>query len=223
MRTLLITLAFVAPSVAHAGFVETTVTTMTPPADSTAVSAETPIEADSDEPALATANDKALASAAATDNEVDAETESAEYLDGEPFKRYYHGFRLGYTYVNGVDSNSSLRSPHLFVLGYEATQRFEGGDWLNVIVVENVSVAGLNQSMFIPSANGLVGFEIADQIQIGTGVNFNPFDPDGKIVHQVIAAGWTPKAGKMNVPVHFTVIPDSDGHWRLGSTIGVNW
>ena len=141
----------------------------------------------------------------------------------KPVSRFMHGFRLGYTYVNGLTDESPLRSPHLFVLGYEATQRAIGGGWLNVITVENFSIAGINQSLFIPSLNGLVGFEFREQLQIGTGINVNPFDPKGKYVHQILAVGWTPEAGAFNVPLHLTVIPDLYGNWRIGTTIGVNW
>lgn len=145
-------------------------------------------------------------------------------LEGlEPVKTYFHGFRVGYTYVNGLSQGSPLHSPHLFVIGYEGTQRAVGGRWLNVIAVENVSIAGINQSVFIPSLNGLVGFEIDEQVQIGTGLNVNPFDPSGKYVHQIVAVGWTPPAGAFNVPLHVTFIPDVDGNWRAGTTIGVNW
>lgn len=82
------------------------------------------------------------------------------------------------------DLGPTLRSSHLFVIGYELTQRYEGGSWLNVITVQNVSVSGINQSLFIPSLNALVGFEIKEQIQIGTGINLMPFDPAGKYVHR---------------------------------------
>lgn len=144
----------------------------------------------------------------------------------EPKKSFYHGFRVGYAYANGAATptsawRSTLRSPHLFVLGYEATQVIEGGGWLDVILVGNVSIAGLNQNLAIPSANAMVGFEIADQFQIGTGINLTIGTP--KLAHQIIAVGWTPTAGAFNVPVHFLVIPDVDGNWRIGATVGVNW
>lgn len=142
----------------------------------------------------------------------------------EPVKRGFHGFRLGYTYLNTPEGEPApLPSPHLFVFGYEATQRIVGGGWLNVILVENASVAGVNQSLFLPSFNSLIGFEIDEQLQLGTGVNVSPFDPHGRRVHQVLAVGWTPQAGGFNVPIHFTVIPDVAGAWRVGSTVGVNW
>jgi hypothetical protein len=142
--------------------------------------------------------------------------------EDRPDQLVFHGFRVGYTYVN-IDEDSVLESPHLFVLGYEATYRALGGDWLDVVLIGNGSVAGINQSVFVPSANGLVGFAIKKQIEVGTGINWSPFDPSYRYVHQVLAVGWTPPAGKFNVPIHVTWIPDVDGHWRLGSTIGVNW
>jgi hypothetical protein len=145
--------------------------------------------------------------------------------DEKPQKSFFHGFRLGYTYINARASsaewNSRLRSPHLFVLGYESMQVIDGGGMLDVIMVANVSVSGLNQNMLIPSGNLLVGFQIGDEFQVGTGVNLTLGTP--KLIHQVIAAGWTPKAGSFNVPIHFLVIPDVDGHWRVGATLGVNW
>jgi hypothetical protein len=156
-------------------------------------------------------------------HEVHEVYEAQEGYEEVPEQRLYHGFRVGYTYVAGIDEDSTLQSPHLFVLGYELTQRALGGRWLDVVVIGNASVAGINQSIFIPSANGLVGFAIDKQIEIGTGVNWSPFDPSGKNIHQVIAVGWTPPAGAFNVPIHATLIPDIDGNWRLGTTVGVNW
>lgn len=140
-----------------------------------------------------------------------------------PAETWAHGFRVGYAYVANLPPDGPLRSPHLFVLGYELTERALGGSWLDVIVVENLSVSGINQSVFVPTGNLLVGFGIARQLELGTGVNVSPLDPYGKVLHQVIAVGWTPRAGAFRVPVHATLVPDVDGQWRLGTTIGVNW
>jgi hypothetical protein len=160
-----------------------------------------------------------LAAAFAEESDDSDAVDAEEYV---PVKKLFHGFRVGYTFVNPTP-DSPLESPHLFVIGYELTQRTLGGDWLNVIMVQNVSVSGINQSAFIPSFNGLVGFEIAEQIQIGTGINFMPFDPSGNYIHMIMAMGYTPKAGAFNVPVHVTYIPDVDGAYRFGITTGVNW
>lgn len=141
---------------------------------------------------------------------------------------YKHGFRVGYSYVNlpraYFDSPlAQLKSPHLFTMGYEVTQTMDGGGWLDVITVQNITLAGIDQNVFIPSFNALVGFEILDQIQLGVGPSLTPLDPNEKYVRLIAAAGWTPQAGAFNVPVHFLLIPDPEGHWRVGATVGVNW
>lgn len=152
-------------------------------------------------------------------------------------KRAQHGFRMGYLYIANYDEpvdeegtdcpNCSLKrrydlkSPHQFLLGYEAMARIVGHDWLNVILVGNVMVSGLEQSKFLPSANFLVGFEVDESFQLGVGTNVT-FE-ETKPIHMVVAAGWTAKVGSFQVPVHAFFIPDVDRNHRLGMTLGVNW
>ncbi len=133
--------------------------------------------------------------------------------------QFHHGFRMGYSYAR----SQRLDSPHLFVMGYELQQHMKGGSWLDVILVENVVASGINQSIFIPSANFLVGFEIDDQLQVGVGPNLQPFSAEGEFVHMVAAIGYSMRAGAFDVPVHVSVIPDVDGAYRVALTTGVNW
>src|SRR5262245_21944744 len=70
-------------------------------------------------------------------------------------KRFVSGFRLGWMYVAKINQpmadrdNMSLaqkyglKSPNMFVLGYEGFYRVTGHSWLNVLMVGNVSIAGL--------------------------------------------------------------------------------
>jgi hypothetical protein len=149
-------------------------------------------------------------------------------------QRLLHGFRLGYMFVNDFDKpidasdpDSSLKaqldmkSPHLFVIGYEVMRRMVGHSWLNVILVGNAMVAGLEQSKFYPSANFLIGFEIDRSFQIGVGPNLTP--TRDKAAHVIFAAGWTPLVGRIYLPVHAFYVPDVDGNFRTGMTVGVNW
>jgi hypothetical protein len=151
---------------------------------------------------------------------------------GEPVgARFIHGFRLGWTYVmnmeretrNGMSlaSEFGLKSPNMMLLGYEGMYRVIGQSWLNVVLVGNVSVAGLEQSKFIPTANGLIGFEFNQSFQLGVGVNLMP-DPHAP-THMIAAAGWTPKVGGIHTPVHFFFVPDADKNHRMGATIGMSW
>jgi hypothetical protein len=153
--------------------------------------------------------------------------------DDEP-SALLHGFRLGYLFVMNhdepIDQNdpdSSLerqydvRSPHQFLIGYEVANRLTNQGWLNVLLVGNLMIGGLEQSKFFPSANLLLGFEFDESFQTGVGVNLAPVQD--KAAHMVIAAGWTPKVGELYLPVHVFYVPDVDGNHRLGATIGVNW
>src|SRR5262249_13319009 len=104
---------------------------------------------------------------------------AAEPTDAERLvaRRFLHGFRLGYGYIAGFDQPASslggaslkektgMKTPHHFLLGYEGMLRMVGHSWLNVVLVGNVVVAGLEQSKFLPVANGLIGFEIDNSFQ----------------------------------------------------------
>jgi hypothetical protein len=151
---------------------------------------------------------------------------------GEPVgARFIHGFRIGWTYVMNMERNTrdgmslanefDLKSPNMMLLGYEGMYRVIGQSWLNVVLVGNVSVAGLEQSKFIPTANGLIGFEFNQSFQLGVGVNLMP-DPRSP-THMIAAAGWTPRVGGIHTPVHFFFVPDADKNHRMGATIGMSW
>jgi hypothetical protein len=152
-------------------------------------------------------------------------------------RRVLHGFRMGYLYIANHDKpvpsddpdcpNCSmkerygLRTPHQFLIGYEVMGRLIGHGWLNVVLVGNVLVSGLEQSKFWPSANALIGFELDHSFQVGVGANFTL--EEEKPAHMVMAAGWTPLVGSFYVPVHAFFVPDVDGNHRMGGTVGVNW
>jgi hypothetical protein len=164
----------------------------------------------------------------ATTTAIDA---SEEEEDGDTI--FLHGFRLGYLYIFGLDTPVSqenmqpygerygIRSPHSFMLGYEIAFRLIGHDWLNMLLIANVMIAGLEQSRFFPSGNLLLGFEIAESVQVGVGVSLTPTKDDP--AHMIFAAGWTPRVGSFYVPVHFFFVPDINGHHKLGATVGVNF
>lgn len=146
---------------------------------------------------------------------------------------YRKGLRFGYNYVNkGAEQNPEtpwteprLSSPHMFAMGFEMQQTMAGGDWLDILFIQNVTISGLEQSLVIPSANALVGFEINKKLQAGVGINAAPVDPsdDDNFVHLVTAVGWTQQAGSLSVPLHLVFIPDVNDYWRCAVTTGVNW
>jgi hypothetical protein len=152
-------------------------------------------------------------------------------------RRFAHGFRLGWTYLYHMNDRNTrmddagnpislgekygLKSPNMMLLGYEGFYRIIGHSWLNVLMVGNITIAGLEQSKFIPAASGLIGFEFDRSFQLGVGVNLTP-DPDGPS-HMIAAAGWTPQVGAIQTPLHFFFVPDTEGNHRMGATIGMTW
>ena len=66
----------------------------------------------------------------------------------------------------------------------------------------------------------LLGFEFNGRFQVASGMNIAPTD---NWCHMVVAAGWTPKVGDINIPFHVSYVPDIDNHWRSYLTTGVNW
>lgn len=151
-------------------------------------------------------------------------------------RRFVHGFRIGWTYVANMDKMNrvgdngeptsiakefGLKSPNMMLLGYEGFYRIVGHSWLNVLMVGNVTVAGLEQSKFIPAASGLIGVELDKSFQLGVGVNLTP-DPQSPS-HMIAAAGWTPSVGSIQTPVHFFLVPDTEGNHRMGATLGLSW
>jgi hypothetical protein len=156
--------------------------------------------------------------------------------EANTFTFFNHGFRLGYmTLMNhdcaitthepsscqNIQEERGLVTPHTMFIGYELTQRLRGSDWMNVIFVENILVAGLEQSTLLPSFNMLLGFEFVSQFQFMVGANLVP--SADKTAHMVVAGGWVPQVGEFQVPVHFFFIPDVDAQHRLGISMGVNW
>jgi len=135
------------------------------------------------------------------------------------------GMRFGWVYLNKGERHEKLRSPHMFTMGYEIQSVMDGGSWLDLLFIQNVLVSGLDQSVLLPSASSLVGFEINDTIQLAVGGNATVVDPagEGNFLHLVVATGATFDAGIFSVPVHFIYIPDINGYYRLAATTGVNW
>lgn len=148
------------------------------------------------------------------------ETEDAKGLD----ITVRHGVRSGYSWVNLQDNPLDL-GEHFFVMGYEGNQVFEGGGPVDFLMTYNVMISGMNQSIFVPSANLLTGLEIGRSVQLGVGPNVSLGDPSGgeRWLHMIMAAGVDLEAGDLSLPVHVSYIPDVDGYYRLAVTTGVNW
>ena len=152
------------------------------------------------------------------------ETFSQKYGGQKPIDDHTvrHGFRVGYVYANHGEKSQYLDSGHLFAIGYEAEFRIASGGPMDVLVVPNVLVLGLNQGVFLPTANLIVGASFNHFLEIGVGGNFAPSD-SGKVVHMIAAVAITPNMGTLQLPLALSFVPDNDDDWRVGLTAGVNW
>jgi len=152
---------------------------------------------------------------------------SSATVEAEPQQEWSQrkGMRFGYAYINNGTDSEHLTNPSMFTIGFEAQQTMKGGDWLDLLFIQNITIGGLEQSVVIPSINALVGFEINNRLQLGVGANGALSDPAGEsnYIHLVTAAGWTQPAGTFSVPVHVVFVPDVNDYWRLAATTGVNW
>ncbi|MFT5684701.1 MAG: hypothetical protein ACI8RZ_005645 [Myxococcota bacterium] len=140
-------------------------------------------------------------------------------FNGESVPEMHHGFRVGYAYTR----DDSFAAPHLLVMGYEVSQEITGGGGLDVLMLANLSISGLNQSVAWPTLNLLIGCELSDALQIGVGPSIAWTMPEDKVLHMVLAAGWEARAGTLGVPLHFAWIPDVDGEDRFIATTGVTF
>jgi len=135
------------------------------------------------------------------------------------------GIRFGYNYANKADESDRLARPHMFAIGFETQQTMDGDSWLDLLFIQNLTISGLDQSVILPSANALVGFEIKDALQLAVGVNATVVDPSDQnhYIHLVTAVGWTQDAGIFSVPVHLIFVPDVNNYYRVAVTTGINW
>jgi len=67
-------------------------------------------------------------------------------------------------------------------------------------------VGGLDQGVVIPSVNWLVGIRSREGAELGIGPNITPGG-----VALALAAGVTFRAGVINVPMNFAVVPSKYG------------
>ncbi len=158
------------------------------------------------------------------------ETFSVTYRDGQGMVRGVHainrhGVRVGYSYVQNLDKVTDYE-PHMLVLGYEMNQVYgTPGAQLNLLLIANGMIAGLNQAVAVPSANLITGIELRNGMQLGVGANVSPADPSGEenYIHMIAAVGTNRRVGSFTIPLHFSIIPDPNGFTRAAFTSGVNF
>lgn len=122
------------------------------------------------------------------------------------------GPRYGFTFLDdGIVAK--LKSEDIDVkngisqFGWQFERQFyakEGGP--SVLNEWVVLLGGLDQGVALPSLNWLVGLRTHDGAEFGVGPNITPVG-----VALALAAGVTFRAGVLNIPMTFAVVPSKDG------------
>jgi hypothetical protein len=123
------------------------------------------------------------------------------------------GPRVGFTVLSQstVDTlkqdNQITVAPLISQFGWQFEKQFYSAQSGPTAVTECVVLlGGLDQGVAIPSLSWLVGVRTRDGAEFGVGPNITPVG-----VALAIAAGITFRAGTLNVPVNFAVVPSKSG------------
>jgi hypothetical protein len=122
------------------------------------------------------------------------------------------GPRFGVTYLGGaiVDSLAAHGvdvSPVITQFGWQFERlMFTSQNGLSAVTEWVILVGGLEQSTFLPSVSWLVGLRGARGAEFGVGPNVSAA---GSAL--AIAAGFTTRAGALNLPVNVAVVPSKIG------------
>lgn len=137
-----------------------------------------------------------------------------------------NGPRVGVTFLNqpanikadgfGLDSGVSV-GQIVSQFGWQFEWKYFETDGGSAGLVEFIPlIGGLDQGLFIPSANVLVGFRTGDGWEIGCGPNVSLVGTGF-----VVAGGYTFKSGYMNFPVNLAIIPGKETT-RISLLVGWN-
>jgi hypothetical protein len=85
-------------------------------------------------------------------------------------------------------------------------QFYNNGDGVTALSEWVPLLGGLDQGVVIPSLSWLVGLRTKEGAEFGVGPNITPAG-----TALVISAGVTFRAGVLNVPMNFAVVPTKDG------------
>ncbi len=156
-----------------------------------------------------------------TDAPADGDTFSDRHPESDPNNgNVRHGIRIGYVYLNQSEL-AGLKDPSLFGVGWEGEFRMIGSESVDFILVTNVMALGMNQGLLLPTGNLLFGAHIGNMVEFGAGVNASLAPTPA--LHMIVAGAVTPKVGTLQLPIALSYVPDVDGFWKVGLTVGVNW
>jgi hypothetical protein len=149
------------------------------------------------------------------------------------------GPRLGVTYVASEpdDFDSSIQDiypsgrryfPVYSLIGVSFEQNIRLGDTKYYFTFQEiVLIGGLDQNIFLPDLDLLVGFRSPFGLVAGVGPNFSLRSTDGKIAintSMIYSVGWSFSFKKVNIPLSFFIVPTpEDGAPIMSLVSGFNF
>ncbi len=133
------------------------------------------------------------------------------------------GPRFGFTslsqgVVEKLKDNGITVRPVITQFGWQFEKQFYSRDSAVTAVNEwVVLLGGLEQSVALPSVSWMVGLRTREGAEFGVGPNITPAG-----VALAVAAGVTFRAGAMNIPMNFAVVPSKSGV-RVSMLSGFNF
>jgi hypothetical protein len=138
---------------------------------------------------------------------------SAQGLQRPPDTVNLEGPRVGVTFLSdGVRErlrrgSSKEVGPAITQFGWQKEKRFLSSPDGFTGVTEFVAlVGGMEQGVFLPSFNWLVGVRTADGVEFAAGPNVTPWGAG-----MAAAAGVTFRAGNLNIPLNFAAVRSRSG------------
>ncbi len=148
---------------------------------------------------------------------------SAQDLQRPPDTVDLAGPRVGVTFLSdGIreklqGGSNRMIEPAITQFGWQKEKRFLSSPDGFTGVTEFVAlVGGMEQGMFIPSVNWLVGVRTAEGVEFAAGPNLTPWGTG-----IAAAAGVTFKTGNLNIPLNFAAVRSQSGV-RLSMLMGFN-
>ena len=130
-------------------------------------------------------------------------------IDGssERIRKFYNGPRIGFTYISPSAVSRELKDfglkPYFSMLGWQFESRFFHNPNGSHVMFEFVPmIGGLEQGMFLPSGNFLLGYRSARGVEFGLGPNISPSG-----VSMLFSIGKSFEANGMVYPVNLVLVP----------------
>jgi hypothetical protein len=109
--------------------------------------------------------------------------------------------------VKKLEERQITVGPAISQFGWQFEKQFyNGGSGVTALNEWVGLVGGLDQGVAIPSVSWLVGLRTKEGAEFGVGPNLTPAGAS-----LVVSAGVTFRAGILNVPVNFAVVPSNAG------------